>query len=344
MKDILVRFFALVILWVLFQPALAHSIEIKYDSGKADDFTFQLTDAYLMRFAISDFEEPVIVGVSFYGYRYGEMDFLNPPIGYLSVLDEDYNKLFSLTIPYTKVSGTPSWNHIKIDPYILKEGFWVYFLFPSSAESGVMMGKDIDPEKFRSRTGNHSVGFRPLSDGHYNWMIRCEVSDGMPEGDGLTSEKLIGEKFLVNDGGKGIEFLTLFRYGATVAFDVPKTRTIDKVYIYGRLQGEEWFETEREFTLYLLDTDLRIQMTRNFPYTLFSSNPAWVEIDVPNTKLGGRFYLIVEPNSRDEAQFEIGHDGTANKGSSVTVIGQPEEWPFEVEMAEMNWMVRLKTL
>jgi len=328
---------------LLFAVTSVDAVELRYDSGTADDFTFQLTDGYLVRFSAPEFVEPFITRVSFFGSRFGNIDPEKPPFGYVAILDDEYNKLASINVPFTEISRTPAWNYIDIDPFIVRDTFWVYISLPSGMNCGVMMGKDLEPKNLRSRTGNHASGFRPISDGKYNWMVRCEISDG-PPGDGIiTSESLTGPKFLGRDTGVCAGSLALYKNGATFPVDVSSQVTISKLYIFGKLAGD-WFSSNKEFTVYILDADLRIQLARNYPYRLFTSTPGWAAIDLPDIKVNGRFYIIVEPNCREEVQFEIGYDGAPNKGSDYTAIGQKEEWPFDVDLAKLNWMIRVEIL
>jgi len=344
---------ACTILAFLWTPA--NAIELRYDSGNADDYTFQLTDGYLVRFTAPEFVDPFINSVSFFGARFGEANGAKPQTGYIAVLDADYNKIVSREFNYSDVSKVPSWNHFSIEPVVVRDTkygaadyvekpftFWVYFLMPSNADAGVMIGKDIEPANLRSRIGNHAAGFKTVSDGKYNWMIRCEVTDGPPSKSSFTSDDLKGAKFIVKDGGVNAGFLSLYKYGATISFETPTPMTIDKLYIYGKLSGN-WFDADREFTMYLLDSDLRIQMTHNIPYGVFSSQPLWTAIDLPDTKVNGKFHLVVEPFCRDAVKLELGYDGSPNKASSYTIMGQPTPWIFDdVDQKNMNWMMRLE--
>ena len=320
----------------------AQAIELKYDGGEADDFTFRLTDGYLVRFNPPEFVEPVITEVSFYGHRFGLINMAKPPDGYVAILDKEFNKLSGRSVSFAEISDKPAWNHIKIDDRVVKDAFWVYLVFPSAPASGIMMGMDMEPSKLRSRTGNHSTGFKAIADGKYNWMVRVEISDGLAKQPGLSSADLTGPHFIKKDGGAAEGFLTLFKNGVTVEFNLGSPAVIDRIFVYGKLTGD-WQNTDREFTVYLLDADLRIQMTRNYPFRLFTSSPQWLGIDVPDTRLAGKCFVIVEPNSRDEASLEIGYDCMANLGSSVTANGQPAEWPFSVAKSGFNWMIRMES-
>jgi hypothetical protein len=333
----------------------AGAIELRYDAGTADDYTFQLTDGYLVRFTAPEFVEPFVTGVSFFGARFGEANGAKPQTGYIAILDAEYNKLVSREFNYSDVSKIPSWNHFSIDPVVVRDTkygavdyvekpfiFWVYFLMPSNADAGVMIGKDMDPANLRSRAGNHAAGFKTVSDGKYNWMIRCDVSDGPSTNAEFTSDNLKGEKFIVKDSGVSAGFLSLYKYGATVSYETAAPITIDKLYIYGKLAGD-WFSASREFTVYLLDSDLRIQLSHNFPYRGFTSQPAWISMDLPDIKVNGKFHLVVEPYCRNLVQLELGYDGASNKSSSYTIMGQPTKWVFDtVDQTKMNWMMRLE--
>ena len=323
-------------------PRQAGAMELRYDSGTADDFTFQLTDGYLVRFTPPEFENPVIVDVSFFGNRYGQIDPKESPVGYLAILDKDLNKLTGRNVPFSDLSTSPSWNHINLDPYVIKDAFWVYLYFPSNSARGVMMGKDMNPSSLKSRIGNASEGFKAITDGKYNWMIRCEVTDGLEVQQKYSSADLTGANFLYKDSGVASGFQTLYKNSATIAFDLAQPAVIDKLYIYGRATGD-WMNSDREFSVYLLDQDMRIQMTKSYPLRLFTSTAEWLRIDLPDTKLSGHLLLIIEPNSRDEVGLELGYDQEPNKGSDVTNMGQPADWPFNLDKNAFNWMFRLET-
>lgn len=342
-----VRFVVIVLTVCLTASFLAQGIEaveLRYDSGTADDYTFQLTDGYLVRFTAPDFVEPTITGISFYGNRFGSYNGAKPPTGYITILDAEYNKLSSRDFSFADISATASWNHISIDPIIVKGTFWVYILMPSNSNNGIMMGKDLDPASLRSRTGNHASGFKPISDGRYNWMVRSNVSDGAILDTTYTSDNLKGDKFIYKDNGICSDFLALYKYGATLRLDAPSAITIKKVYIYGKLVGN-WYNTEREFTLYVLDADLRIILSCNYPYRVFSSQASWTSIDVPDTRVSGKYYIVFEPTCREDVQLEIGFDNAPNKSSLYTAIGQPKEWIFpDIDLSKLNWMIRVESL
>ncbi|MEP0814305.1 MAG: hypothetical protein HRF49_06535 [bacterium] len=316
--------------------------ELFYDEGVADNFTFQLTDGYLVRFTPPAFEEPFLTEVSFFGYRYGEMDKNGPPQGYLAILDKTYNKLYSRNFSFNEIGTLAGWNKFKIDPLIIREAFWVYFLLPSGSGGGIMMGQDLEPAKLRSRIGNPAAGYKQIEDGKFNWMIRAVVVDSLAPKTQLTSDNLVGPKFLAKDGGTNSGFLTFYRYGATVRFDPGSPVTIRKVYVYGKLAGQ-WQGTDSVFAIYLLDKDLRIQMVKNFKYSNYTSTAEWKGFEIPETKMSSTFYVVVETKSRDTVQMFVGYDASGNKGSSVTNIGQPVNWPFKEDAKSLNWMVRLES-
>ena len=340
MRSMLVCALALCVALAIHGPALADTVELSYDEGRADDYTFQHTDGYLVRFTAPALEEPFLVNVSFFGNRFGEINSDFPPMGYVALLDTTYNRLASKDFPFTLVNRIPSWNYVSMDPVPVNGTFWVYLLLPSTSAGGVMVGKDLEPAVFRSRIGNHASGFRQITDGKYNWMIRCEFSDGPPEKSKIVSEQISGNKFIYKDSGGCVGFQTLYRWGATVQFESAQKVKIDSVYLYGKLAGN-WFSTEKPFTVYILDDALRIQMSKTFEKREFTSTAAWVKLEIPETQVTGKYYAVVELNSRDEVQLMLGHDAAPNKGSSVTQIGQPKDWPFKVDDRNFNWMVRL---
>jgi hypothetical protein len=339
--------FAVVVLTVCLTACFllqeADAVELRYDSGTADDYTFQLTDGYLIRFTAPDFVESFVTGISFFGNRFGSFNGAKPPTGYIAILDIDYNKIASREISFSDVSTAPSWNHFSIDPFVVKGSFWIYILMPSSPYNGVMMGKDLDPTSLRSRVGNHASGFKPISDGRYNWMIRCDVSDGAALNSTYTSDTLKGDKFIYKDNGISSGFATLYRYGATLKLDAPTAITLSKLYVYGKLVGD-WYNTEREFTVYILDADLRIVLSCNYPYRVFSSQASWSSIDIPDTRVSGKYYIVIEPTCRDDVQLELGYDSAPNKSSLFTAMGQPKDWPFtDIDLTKLNWMFRVET-
>ncbi len=342
-----VRFVFVVLAVVMiagFSIQRVQAVELRYDSDTADDYTFQLTDGYLVRFTAPDFVEPFITDISFYGYRFGTYDSAKSPTGYVAILDANYNKIVSRDFAFSTISTKPAWNHFSFEPFIAKGTFWVYILIPSNLNSGIMMGKDLDPASLRSRIGNHATGFKPISDGRYNWMVRCFTSDGPPVNDVYTSDTLKGNQFVYKDNGINSGTLAIYRYGATLRLEAPSPITIDKVYAYGKLAGN-WYNTEREFTIYLLDADLRIILSRSYPYRVFSSQASWRAIDIPNTKVSGKYYVAIEPNCRDEVQLELGHDSAPNKASMFASNGISREWPYKlVDLSNINWMIRLKTV
>lgn len=337
-------YFSMVIAAVLLCATGSHAdnVELAYDSGVADDYTFQLTDGYLTRYTAPALDEPFLVNISFFGYRYGEINSDAPPMAYVAILDSSYNKIASKDFPFTLVGKLPQWNHVSIEPIHISGTFWIYLLLPSGPSGGVVMGKDLEPAVFRSRTGNHASGFRQITDGKYNWMIRCELSDGPPERTKITSEEISGPKFIYRDTGGCVGFETLYRWGATVKFESTQPKTINAVYLYGRLAGN-WYSTEKPFTVFILDDQLRIQLSKTFEKREFTSSPGWVKLEVPDTIVNGKFYAVIELNSRDEVQLLLGYDAASNKGSSVTQIGQPKDWPFKVDERNFNWLVRLGT-
>lgn len=156
---------------------------------------------------------------------------------------------------------------------------------------------------------------------------------------------------LAHDQGRQAGFLALGGgYGHAVSFSPPTIPwQIGKVRIYGLRFGEK---TENlELTVEIWGAN-RSVLSSPFPYSIFKSTQAWVEIDMIDIVVNTDFTVVVFTRSTAERGIQIGFDSSVQNQHSDILLGRrgtadwtKVEWvivPSSVISKERtSWMIRV---
>jgi hypothetical protein len=140
--------------------------------------------------------------------------------------------------------------------------------------------------------------------------------------------------------------------GFLIDFTPPATPfTIKKVRILGMLFGTT---LTPNFDVEILDSDKNIINSVQQPIDVFPSglgNAEWVNIDIPDVEVNGKFYVHVYTNTGHNQGIHIGWDDSVpNEHSSVSTVSssgviKEASWPYpDVRMSDqskVNWMIRV---
>jgi hypothetical protein len=174
------------------------------------------------------------------------------------------------------------------------------------------------------------------------WMIRALVSPTIAPPEQVSAEELSGSNILAHDDGEAEGFYTSQRYGPIVKFQAPAGAKVDRVYIMARLEGD-WFESDRQASVYLMDGDLRILQRKTLAYSKYATEPAWSYVDFDSIPVTEEFYILVETVSRPEVEMFIGADTSGqNQGSLWGTAGTILAWDSEAPEESTNWMIRAR--
>jgi hypothetical protein len=166
------------------------------------------------------------------------------------------------------------------------------------------------------------------------------------------------------DGGLAKDCLSLVKpcTGYSVSFvSPPDTFTISKVRVFGLVYGSPGFHIENS-QLQIWDKDQKVLYATSFPGDKFplrtrlgsniDSTGAWADIDIPDIKVEGNFYIHIYTGSPTGQGFRMGAVDMINTHSDVTVRGDngvdnlAPDWPYMPvywygDKSRVNWMVRV---
>jgi len=328
----------------LFAARPAFAIELKYDNDKADAFEHSRTDGRGVVFSRPDFKEAYLVSALIYAKRYGGAYEPSEISGNMVVLDMDGNILARSLVPFGKFSETPSWVEVKFDPITISDRFIVMFLSDSTDKRGVDVGLVNNVDFTHSRIGNPSWGVKPMVGRKIDWMIRAVVESHLESKKAVSAKDLVGPRFIGYDSGdaKGFETFKV-KSAALVKFTPGRDVKLASVCVYGKVEGN-WYATNYDFGIFILDKDLRIIKYYNFPYKTFSNQAGWIELEMPTMDVPGEFYVVFKPDTREDAGLYVGYDASPNDGHSfVGVPGTILDWKLPEPQATTNWLIRVKT-
>ena len=172
------------------------------------------------------------------------------------------------------------------------------------------------------------------------WMIRTHVRVASGLGSGISSDDLSGASFGHHDDGTAEAWEEFQRNGAMVRFDNDRKRSIDAIYIHAKL-GADWFGTDRECSVTVLDERYNIIKRTSIPFLAFNETGSWARLEMPSREVPPTFYVLVQPHSEKNVQFLLGVDTSGNQSSFVGTTGAPLEWLASSPEADSNWMVRV---
>jgi hypothetical protein len=168
--------------------------------------------------------------------------------------------------------------------------------------------------------------------------------------------KVVKQVELKYDDGKPNQWATArppLAYGYLIDFTPPSTPlTIKKVRILGMLVGGTPKPT---FDVEILDSEKKVINSTEQPISIFPTglgNAEWVEIEIPDVQVNGKFYVHVYTATGHNEGIHIGWDDSVpNEHSSVSgvksgeVVTEAPQWPYgDVRMSDpskVNWMIRV---
>jgi hypothetical protein len=173
-------------------------------------------------------------------------------------------------------------------------------------------------------------------------MIRALISPTIAPPETVTAEELSGANIAAHDDGTAEGFFTSQRYGPLVRLTAAPGSHVNRVYVLAYLEGD-WFETEREASVYLMDDELRILQRKKLAYGKYATEPAWNYVDFDDIPVTTEFYVLVEPVSRPAVKMHIGADTSSeNQGSLWGTAGTILAWDSEAPEESTNWMIRVR--
>lgn len=257
------------------------------------------------------------------------------------------------------VSEDPGWFTIDIDPVELPPEFGVTLFTYSDDERGLLLGLS-EPTGSKSHSGRYYIGKTVTEPDEENmvwwttkerfntrgdereWLVRAHVSSTISPDVTIDSSELTGKNFVVFDDGTAESFHTSQKHGPLVRFDDTRSRIVERVYVHAKLDGD-WFEAEREASVYLLDADLRILQRKKLPYNSYATEPTWCFVEFDDIEATPTHFVLVEPVSRPAVQMLIGCDTSGeNQASLWGTAGSILDWGSDAPEESTNWMIRLQ--
>jgi hypothetical protein len=328
-------------------PALAQDYQEKvlsYDGGEATGYKQLYTEAARVDFQpVKDWKATYLTGVEIYARRYGSG--ADPKKSYtnVAVTDSEGKVLTQKLVPYASYPTEAGWVYVDLPTIKVSEVYSVVVYPYARPEFGVEIGCTEKTKVFRSFQGNPSAGFKLVED-KTDWMIRADVRSLLEPLRYIDASEISGVNYLHHDDGTADGYFTFQRGGALVGFKNMGFKTLEDVFIYGKVEGD-WFATKPTFRVFLLDHDLRVISSVQRDYTVLTEIPHWTNVDFPDTKLPGDFYILVEPVSRPEYKLNIGFDTSGgNNPNYYGTVGAFWDWPLSVLREKTNWMIRAKVI
>jgi hypothetical protein len=358
LSTIRTAFATLAILALCSFPAFAADSLLSRDNGKPDTFEKLATDGHYISFNSPSWPHTFAEEVQLFGYRYGNVgDTLgtvviwdvqpvpNPkkgdPVKQAHIVS---SKQFKLALAPEKAG----WFSVPLDASELPKSFGVSVFTRSSESGGLWLA--LTP---KAKTASYSSAgiikemgaasrIKMRYDGR-NWLIRLKVRDAVKPQTSFTSDQVSGAKFTANDDGTAEGFATTQKDGPIVKFTTDGAHRLRRVYVFGKLDGTNWFHTDRMAGVWVLNQDYGIMCHANLQHKAFTNEATWTFIDLPDIALPKTFYVLVEPVSRPSSELLIGYDASgANRGSYFGSAGALHKWAIEAPEDKANWMIRVE--
>ena len=362
---------------LLCSHALADEVRLSHAQGPADGFESIEEHAHSISFNPADPEVMFVESIRFFGHRYGDVGDLMGSIVIYGAQTEKSKQV--VDIPDTQViyangffnlsdvPETPGWVEVPFEIDALpKDGFTVSIYTYSNADRGVKLGlsssngtgysssyeswpvvvttKMLEKQKNRKRRlsqveQREEDGIRLRTDGR-EWLVECIANHSSGLGSEIALADISGRNIDYYDDGSAESYEEFTDYAGLVRFDNSRRRTVDAIYVYGKVEGE-FFDTDRNVTVMLLNHDTNIIKRMTIPYTAFSEEGSWARLDVPDTAVTRGYYVFVDPRSEARVKFLLGVDHSGNKGSIFGGTGAIREWDAVAPEDKANWMVRV---
>lgn len=354
--------------WVA--PAFAEEMYLQWDDGVADSYSFTPDRAHFIYFQTpEDWTDSLCSSVRFYGRSFGDVSGIfgtvvvyAPPEDRDTILgSSDEHRMQVLARNQFRLSDVPEdggWLDVSVDPVKVDGEFGIAIYTFSTEENGVEIGLSA-PTAVETHSGDFwmtkvridkEVGtdvirtsdFIELRHDTCEWMIRAFVSPTVAPPEQIELTELDGSNIGSHDDGEADSFHTSQRYGPIVRFDAAEGARVNGVYVMAYLEGD-WFETDREASVYLMDDALRILQRKKLAYNKYATEPAWGLVEFDDIAVTGVFYILVEPVSRPAVKMYIGCDTSGeNQGSLWGTAGTILAWDSEAPEESANWMIRVR--
>ena len=335
-------------------PAFAADSLLSRDNRQVDTYEKLATDGHYVAFTGPGWPHTFAEELQLFGYRYGNVgetlgtvviwDLQPVPGGTGKQAHIISSKQFKLSLAPEKAG----WFSVPLDPSELPKSFGVSLFTRSSEASGLWVG--LTPKAKAASYSSAGIikemgaasRMKMRHDGR-NWLIRLKVRDAIKPQTAYTTEQVTGPKFAANDDGVAEGFATTQKDGPIVKFTSDGTHRLRRVYIFGKLDGTNWFHTDRTGGVWVLNQDYGILCHANLQHKSFTNEAAWGFIDLPDIALPKTFYVLVEPVSRPSSKLLIGYDASgANRGSYFGSAGALHKWAIEAPEDKANWMIRVE--
>jgi hypothetical protein len=218
--------------------------------------------------------------------------------------------------------------------------------------------KDVSLDPGFSQTVNFSLS--KAAAGTY------EIGVGKSTATLTVKSKLVAQQVeLEYDGGVAKDYLSLVKpaTGYLVGFESPPDPfTISKVRVFGLIYGSPGYHV-LDSDLEIWDKDQKVLYTTSFTGDQFplrtrlgdniDSRGAWADIEIPDVKVEGNFYIHIYTGVPTGQGFRMGAgSATINNHSDVTVRDANSidtialKWPYMPvywygDQSRVNWMVRV---
>jgi hypothetical protein len=355
----------------LHRIALADERVLQWDNGVADLFIHQEEMSHFVVFdAPAEWATTFPVEAMFYGKRYGDVGDIKGTVVVWGPQTEKTPQLagrpnnmviysrqpFSLA----SVPEQPGWFTVPLTQLELPKHFAVSVFTFSTDERGVELGltaetsakshsTSLKPEAITAEAlakllarGKEVPGSIKLRDDGREWMLRIKVRPTLQQEEAFTSGQLTGDNYSYFDDGEAEGWLSVQKFGPMVHVTNSGKRTIDRVYVYAKAEGD-WYNNDRAATVYILDSRYNIVSRAQLPYTRFTDIPSWGYVSLTKVKAPDEFYVLVAPNCRPKLSLLIGYDTSgANKASLFGTPGANLAWDIDAPYEKTNWMIRVK--
>jgi hypothetical protein len=150
-------------------------------------------------------------------------------------------------------------------------------------------------------------------------------------------------KELTNDDGGEEGWVSLGggkQYGFLVRFTTSPSFNVTKIRIYNKIKSTP--SADSKFTVRITDKDLNPKWELSLPMTLFTTDPSWFDIQVPELTVKDAFCVLVYAPSLGQGLGPyIGVDESGPNLGSETLSGwQIFPWVAAPNKETSNWMIR----
>jgi hypothetical protein len=360
--------FAGIIAWQL--PAFAIEQYLQWDNDVADSFSHEADRAYITYFETpEDWTSSLCSAVKFYGRRYGDVSGIYgtvvvyaPPEDMSTIYEapeeERLQVLARKQFELTNIPADGGWLEVSVDPVKVDGEFAVVIYTYCTDDHGVELGLSA-PTGHDSHSGDfymtkvrvkeedgmeevQTTDHRIWRTDQREWMIRALISPTVAPPETVTPVELSGPNIAFHDDGTAEGYYTSQQYGPLVEFTAKPGNRVNRIYVMAYLEGD-WFETDREASIYLMDDELRILQRKKLAYAKYATEPAWNYADFDDIPVTEQFYVLVEPVSRPAVKMFIGADTSGvNEGSLWGTAGTILAWDSEAPEESTNWMIRVR--